>query len=113
MTKNNKVFSDNMKAFRAAKKLTQEKAAELLGVKRARLGAWEEGRCFPSLGRVAIIARVYGIADWMSFTSVEKYQNGQPVKQTVLTQLQESYQLAPIKEKLAVNILLGLVDLDS
>ena len=43
---NSKVFSENMKKFRNAKKYTQEYVAERLGVNAQTVSRWE---CFPNL----------------------------------------------------------------
>jgi len=45
MKENN--FSKNLPKLRKALGLTQEKFAKYIGVKRCRLGAWEEGRSLP------------------------------------------------------------------
>ena len=41
--------------------MTQQQAAEAVGIKRSALGAYEEGRAEPRLAVLAGLARLYGI----------------------------------------------------
>ncbi|MCY4781453.1 helix-turn-helix transcriptional regulator [Sphingobacterium sp. UT-1RO-CII-1] len=52
-----KTFADNLKGYRKAKKLTQVQLAELLGLKRCSIGAYEEERAIPSIETIYLISR--------------------------------------------------------
>jgi transcriptional regulator with XRE-family HTH domain len=116
----NKIFAQNLKNLRAAiPGLTQQRAAQMIGVTRGAYGAWEEGRAFPSVEKLVQLASVFAIADLLSFISDESFdfgrQAGKPEPKPKLHQLtavQRAYEKAHIKDKLCVNILLNLVDVD-
>ena len=55
------VFFENLKKYRLAKKLTQEKAAELLGVSAQTVSRWECGTTLPDVLMLPEIARLYGV----------------------------------------------------
>jgi len=88
----------------------------MMGIKLSTYQAYEEGRCWPPVYALIRLADVYGIKDLMAFlTSSGGYQHVEPDKEPdpiPPTLLERMYQEAGIKEKLAVNILLGLVDLE-
>ena len=50
-----------LKAARVNKNLTQEQAAELLGVTATIIGNWERGITFPKVPMIQKIEQVYGI----------------------------------------------------
>lgn len=50
-----------LKAARVNKKLSQKKAAKLIGVSVSMLSKWETGKCFPSARRIPKITETYGI----------------------------------------------------
>ena len=58
---NSKVFSENMKKFRNAKKYTQEYVAERLGVNAQTVSRWECGTTLPDVLMLPEIAELYGI----------------------------------------------------
>jgi transcriptional regulator with XRE-family HTH domain len=60
-------FSRNIRKARSLKGITQEQAAELLGIKRSRLGSYEEGRAEPDYKTLVDIVKIYGITDMRSF----------------------------------------------
>lgn len=55
------IFSKNMHRLRREKKLSQEQLAQMIGVKKITLAAWEQGRNRPSLGRAVDIANALGV----------------------------------------------------
>ncbi len=55
-------INSNIKFIRKQKRLTQQKFAELIGIKRSSLGAYEEGRAKPGYDTILTISRIYGIS---------------------------------------------------
>jgi len=53
------VFSENLRKFRARKKLTQEQVAEVLGVTVQTISRWECGNALPDVLRLPDIAKLY------------------------------------------------------
>ena len=53
------VFSKNLKRFRAAKKMTQEQAADVLGVSTQTISRWECGTTLPDVTILPTIAALY------------------------------------------------------
>lgn len=112
----NEIFGKNLKAIREARGWTQEKAADVLKMNRSTYGAWEEGRGFPASDMLVHVARVFKITDLIGMIENEAFDHAQQVprlvhEHTPATIMEKAYQSAGIREKLAVNILLGLVDL--
>jgi len=115
----NEVFAKNLTAARENKpKRTQEKVAADLGITRSAYGSYEEGRAFPPSELLIRIADYFGIADLKGFISDDEFQPSRSMPKVrdearphKLTLLQRAYENAHIKDKLAVNLLLGLVDL--
>lgn len=56
------VVNKNLKYLRSIKNLTQSGFAELLGVKRASIGAYEEGRAKPNHRTLEAISKLYNIS---------------------------------------------------
>lgn len=56
------VFSKNLKRFRLAKHLTQEQAAEALGVSAQSVSRWECGTTLPDVAMLPRIARLYCVS---------------------------------------------------
>lgn len=54
-------LSENMKAARRVLKLTQDRAANKIGVARHCLASYEEGRCQPSIPTLVRIMEAYQI----------------------------------------------------
>lgn len=54
-------FSSNLKWFRENEKLTQQQLADKLNLKRAAIGAYEEGRANPRMESLIIMADYFGI----------------------------------------------------
>lgn len=110
------IFAENLKKARALKGWTQQSAAARVGVKRTAYQAWEEGRACPTAYFLVPLAHVFGIADILAFLSkpCSPQCTSRPEEKIVLppTLLEQKYNEAGIREKLAVNILLGLVDLE-
>lgn len=57
------IFARNLQKLRKKAKLTQSQLAEKLGVTRARVGAWEQGRTSPDMERLAKICDTLGVWD--------------------------------------------------
>ena len=57
----NRIFVDNLKKYRLNKNLTQEKAAESLGVNSQTVSRWECGTTLPDVLMLPEIARLYGV----------------------------------------------------
>jgi transcriptional regulator with XRE-family HTH domain len=55
------IISRNLKFLRKQKNMTQQAFAELLGIKRSSLGAYEEGRAKPGFETLQMISELYGI----------------------------------------------------
>ena len=70
------VFSKNLKRFRVAKNMTQEQAAEALGVSTQTVSRWECGTTLPDVAMLPEIARLYGVTidDLYQETSIA-YEN--------------------------------------
>ncbi len=64
-------LSEKLKAQRKKLGLTQDAAAQSIGINRPRLGSYEEGRAEPNLTTLARICEVYGIDDIKSFITEE------------------------------------------
>lgn len=82
---------------------TQEQAAKAVGISRSNIGAYEEGRSFPSIDKLLRIIQVYHIKDLVSFLSGECEQS--KTKDDII--LKKYFSLKD-KEKKAVDILLDL-----
>ena len=54
-------FSDNLRRLRLEKQLTQEQAAEILGVSPQSVSRWECGNTYPDVMLLPRIARLYGV----------------------------------------------------
>lgn len=112
----NSIFGKNLGAIRTAKGWTQQKAADELEVNRSTYAAWEEGRGFPTAEMLVHVARVFKITDLIGMIENESFNYSQQIPKVIheptpTTTIEKAYQAAGIREKLAVNILLGLVDL--
>ena len=70
------ILSDNLKKARHHAGLTQEKAAAAILVKRSMIGAWEEGRCRPTLIVFPRVVLVYDILDWKGFITDPNWMPG-------------------------------------
>jgi len=110
------IFANNLKRARAAKGWKQIKTAAMIGVTRQAYAAWEQRRSFPNETDLIKMAQILDITDLLGFLSNEKFDiSAQLTKREKdlgrLSELQKAYEGADIKDKLAVNILLGLVDL--
>ena len=57
----NNVFFENLKKYRLAKNMTQENAAEKLGVSSQTVSRWECGTTLPDVLMLPDIARLYGV----------------------------------------------------
>lgn len=103
------IMSDNLKkARKAIDGLTQDKAAKLLGEKRSRLAAWEEGRSCPPISKFPRIIEVYNITDWAGLILNEHFD---PKKQEArpalnMSYVDEQYRKLPKKLKIVADALL-------
>lgn len=55
-------LSSNIKYLRAGKKWTQEQLANRVGLKRSRIGAYEEGRAEPRIADLQLLATLFGVS---------------------------------------------------
>ena len=55
-------LQQNLKYLRKANKLTQEQCAEKLGLKRAVIGAYEEGRIEPKINTLLTICSYFNVS---------------------------------------------------
>lgn len=55
-------FSENLLALRRLRQLTQEQAAEQVGVTRQALAKWENGETLPDIERCRQLAQLYGVS---------------------------------------------------
>ena len=77
------ILSENLKkARKAIPGLNQDNAAKLIGIKRTRLCAWEDGRSSPPINKFPKIVEAYNITDWIGFISNEAFD---PKKQSPST----------------------------
>lgn len=112
------ILSDNLKKARAYKGWTQQQVADKICLNLKAYQSYEEGRCHPQLITFVNLVRVLEITDPIGFITLADYpleentQKTTVIAEKMLDLVQEKYNNAPIKDKLAVNILLGLVDLD-
>lgn len=113
MSEKNEIFACNLKALRLRNNWTQDKAAEFLYIKRSQYASWEEGRGFPDALATVVMMEVMEISNWRAFISQRDYAKAEgPKERSPVTVIQQKYDQADIRVKLAVNILLGLVELD-
>ena len=54
-------YAELLKAERKARKLTQEKMAELLGVEPVAIGTWERGKAYPNEDSIRKIRAAIGL----------------------------------------------------
>lgn len=111
-----KTLSSNFKKSRSTLRLTQKAMADKLGVSLKSYQAYEEDRACPTAYGLVEMSGILGISDVVAFLTDPDFniedldRRPEIVKNGEL--LQRHYCIAPLKIKLAVNILLGLVDLD-
>ena len=55
-------FIENLLALRRLSRLTQEQAAERVGVSRQALAKWETGETLPDVERIRLLAELYGVS---------------------------------------------------
>lgn len=112
------IFSKNLRQARALKGWSQERAAAEIGATRQAYGAWEEARSLPPQRHLIKMVKVFRITDLIGFISNDKFDmknqapKAQPVESAPATMIERKYQEADVKVKLAVNILLDMVDLE-
>jgi transcriptional regulator with XRE-family HTH domain len=76
-------FANRLKTLRKAKGLTQQELADRLGLKRAALGAYEEGRAEPRLFNVVAMSAFFGVtvdALLIGDETAEERQRGQSMR---------------------------------
>lgn len=111
-----KFLDVNLKKARALKGWTQQATADQLGIKLNAYQAYEEGRATPGAYGLVDLVRIFGITDLVGFLTDRDFDISTMDQRKEITkgglELQRNYSIAPIRDKLAVNILLGLVDLE-
>lgn len=111
-------FGNNLKKTREIYGWTQEKTAKMLNVTRSAYGAWEEGRGFPSRTKIIDVSKLFQITDLIGFLENDQFAPAQQIPKAKVppaaakSELEKKYAAAGIRERLAVNILLGLVEMD-
>lgn len=112
-------FGANLRKAREFNGWTQEMAAKKINIKRSAYGAWEEGRGCPAFPALVRIVQVFRITDLVGFLENEQFDIKQQLPAVIkpaniepITNLEKQYAAAGIRERLAVNILLGLVDIN-
>ncbi len=101
-------ITQNLIKVRQYHHLTQKKAANLIGITRACLGAYEEGRSQPGLQNLLRICKVYSVSDIMSFINDEHFDVRSQIAHRTNSFFEERYQALEPTTKKAVNILLGI-----
>lgn len=109
--KNLPIFAKNLKKIRLFHNLTQNQAARLIGISRASIGSYEEGRAEPPYEILKRICKAYGIErmDRLMFSEdflepKNREEDLNPAEHPVLI----AYQTATIKERRIVNVILGI-----
>ncbi len=91
----------NLTRHRKVKGWSQEGAATAIGIKRSRLGSYEEGRAEPDSQTLMLICATYGVTDIAAFIGGEL-----PAPQPTLP-IAERYHQAPPAIQVAVDKLLS------
>lgn len=103
------IFSDNFKKARKSKGWSQDQAANVLQIKRSRLGSYEDGRAHPPYELFIIIVDVFGIRDWKGFiNNVDFDINKQVMPPPPPSIVDRSYRKADEKTRNLVKQLLSL-----
>lgn len=68
-------IGNRLKAIRKELKINQQEMADTLGIKRSRLGSYEEGRAAPDIGIFLKICKTYN-QDPFSFYELNHIQDG-------------------------------------
>jgi len=83
---NTTVFSENLKRFRSHAGLTQEQAAQTLGVSSQTVSRWECGNTLPDVLMLPRIARLYGV------TVDDLYKKNSPAYENYASRLSSVYE---------------------
>ncbi|MBP6619922.1 MAG: helix-turn-helix transcriptional regulator [Leadbetterella sp.] len=84
------LVNENIKVLRKRMGMTQEKFAEVLGIKRSLIGAYEENRAVPPAENLNKISRVFGITlDQLINYSYEREFNKRPETSSLNNSLKE------------------------
>ncbi|KFI63371.1 helix-turn-helix transcriptional regulator [Bifidobacterium cuniculi] len=54
-------FEDNLQALRAARRMTQEQLAMLVGVSRQAISKWESGKAYPEMDKLLILCDLFDV----------------------------------------------------
>lgn len=102
-------FSRNLVKIRHFHELTQQQAADKIGVNRASLASYEEGRAEPSFQVLMKICKGYQVENIESLLWNEKFlERSSPAKHTTDHPVVKAYSKAQGKEKQIVDFILGL-----
>ena len=52
-------FGDNLRNLRKAKKMSQEKLAERVGVSRQSVSKWETGEAYPEMNNILVLCEIF------------------------------------------------------
>lgn len=95
------LVNENIKVLRKRMGMTQEKFAEVLGIKRSLIGAYEENRAVPPAENLNKISRVFGITlDQLINYSYEREFNKRPEASTFNSDIKEEVPF-PIEKRTA------------
>lgn len=88
------ILSEKLKVYRTSKGLSQEKAAELLGVSRQAVTKWEAGKTTPSSDHLIALANLYDVPldELIGSKTADEYENknrpkNNPILQANLTKI--------------------------
>lgn len=103
----NSIIASNLKKMRKHFGWSQDRAAELIGIKRSRLASYEEGRAVPGLELFPKLITVYRIIDWHGFLTNTAFepitQSAPPIPPTLIEQRYS--ELSPKDKRLADSLL--------
>lgn len=102
-------ISENLKKARKSLGWSQEQTAKALGIKRATLASYEEGRATPSIKLLPRLTQVFVIRDWQAFLADPDFDiNNQKVPGPSPSLMEERYAALDQKHKNLVDQLLNL-----
>jgi len=109
-------FEHNLKKLRKARSLTQSKLAEKLGINRATLASYEEGRAEPRFEKLKQIAAYLNVSiDDLLWTELEStgntsWQNKALQILPILVDAEDNERITLVKQKATAGYLKGLED---
>ena len=110
-----KPLAINIAKARASLGFSQEYCSKRCKIARSNWGAYEENRATPNPETLVKILNLFRIKDIEGFITDPNFPmpESNTEKLPIPTQVQRHYEDASLKDKLAVNIILGLVDVEN